>query len=254
MRFKTGIKVCLLTLFIFLFQGCTINQSTLSSAVQTNSASLVASYRNEILKDLKEYKKKLDLRNPYAYNQKLSKSIYSQIESRQDYINIIQDGYKLETANEYLYYAFTQNDIENRNDFLIIGMYKLIYKAFGLENKHQFIASQYNKKYMQELYTYLQVIRWKIRENKDFNGQYLFKTWQNNWQLELMKKNHNDLNIIKNLEYIKNKKESIYSHSNFSFEILMERILLNVKYSLRQVDVEPYELSISAIRSFAFII
>lgn len=254
MRFKTGIKVCLLTLFIFLFQGCAINQSTLSSAVQTNSASLVASYRNEVLKDLVEYKKKLDLRNPYAFNEKLSKNIYKQITSRQDYINIIQDGYKLETANEYLYYAFTQNDIENRNDFLIIGLYKLIYKAFGLENKHQFIASQYNQKYMQELYTYLQVIRWKVRTNKDFKGEYLFKTWQNNWQIELMKKKSTNLNDIRNLEYIKSEKETIFDHSNFSFETLMERMLLNVKYSLRQINVEPYELSISALRSFAFII
>lgn len=254
MRFKTGIKVCLLTLFIFLFQGCSVNQTTLSSAIQTNSASLVAGYRNEILKDLTEYKKKLDLRNPYAYNEKLSKNIYKQITSKQDYINIIQDGYKLETANEYLYYAFTQNDIENRNDFLIIGLYKLIYKAFGLENKHQFIASQYNQKYMQELYTYLQVIRWKVRTNKDFNGEYLFKTWQNNWQIELMNKKTNDLNSIKELTYIKSGKENIYDHSNFSFEVLMERMLLNVKYSLRQINVEPYELSISALRSFAFII
>lgn len=186
MKFKTGIKVWLLTLFIFLFQGCAVNQSTLSSAIQTNSATLVANYRNEILKDLKEYKKRLDLRNPYSYNEKLSKNIYAQIDAKDDYINIIQDGYKLETANEYLYYAFTQNDIENRNDFLILGLYKLIYKAFGLENKHQFIASQYNQKYMQELYTYLQVIRWKVRTNKDFNSKYLFNTWQNNWQLELM--------------------------------------------------------------------
>ncbi|MGA1939438.1 hypothetical protein [Arcobacter sp. YIC-310] len=254
MRFKTVLKIWLLTLFIFLFQGCSLNQSSLSSVIQTNSATLVATYRNEVLKDLKEYKRKLDLRNPYSYNQKLSKNIYTQISSNQDYINIIQDGYKLETANEYLYYAFTQNDIENRNDFLILGMYKLIYKAFDLENKHQFIASQYNKKYMQELYTYLQVIRWKVRHDKDFKGEYLFNTWQNNWQLELMKKDSNNLNIIKELEYIKNKKESIFNHSNFTFETLMERLLLNVKYSLRQVDVEPYELSISAIKSFAFII
>lgn len=254
MKFKTGIKVCLLTLFIFLFQGCSISQTRLQSVAQTTSATQVANYRDEIIKDLVLYKKKLDLRNPYSYNEELAKNIYFQIESKQDYINIVQDGYKLDKANEYLYYAFSQDKIKNRNDFLIIGIYKLIYKAYGLHNEHQFAATQYNKSYMQELYTYLQAIRWNIRNNKDFNGNYLFVTWQNNWQLELMEKSSSDLNIIKELKYIKSKEEDIFSHSNFTFETLLERMILNVRYSLKQIDVAPYEMSISALKSFAFII
>jgi len=107
---------------------------------------------------------------------------------------------------------------------------------------------------MQRLYEYLQVIRWKIRTNKDKKGDYLFNTWQNNWQIELEKKYINDYNIINNLEYIKSKKESIYEHSNFSFEIVLSKIITNVEHSLRKINVEPYEMGFSAIKSFVFII
>lgn len=254
MNYKKIRNLLLLTFFIFLFQGCAVSQNSIQSIAQTNSATQIANFRSEVLKDLSEYKKKIDLRNPYAYNKDLAKNIYFQIDTKQDYINMIQDGYKLETANEYLFYAFSQEKIKNRNDFLIIGMYKLIYKAFSLHNEHQFAASAYNKKYMQELYTYLQVIRWKVRNNKDFENKYLFVTWQNNWQLEAQKKNITDLNKIKESKYIKSNEENIYSHSNFSFETLLERMLVNVKYSLRKIDVEPYEMGASALKSFVFII
>jgi hypothetical protein len=241
-------------LLVLFFNGCSFNKDSIKSIAQTNSAIEIIKYKNEITSSLLEYKKKLDLRNPNSYNKLLAKNIAYQVESNQNYINILQDGKKLKTYDEYLHYAFSNERIENRNDFLIIGLYKLIYKAYGLEDTHKFTALEHNKYELSKLYKYLQVLRWKIRTQKDMNGNYLFNTWQNNWQLELLSKDTSDLNIIKELAYIKENKETIFTHSNFSFELLFSRILLNVEYTLRKINIEPYAMSTSAIRSFIFIL
>ena len=248
------VKLFTIVLFVLLFNGCSFSKESIQSIAQTNSAKEIISYKNEITSSLLEYKKKLDLRNPNSYNKKLSKNIIYQIESNQDYINILQNNNKLKTYDEYLYYAFSDEEILNRNDFLIIGLYKLIYKAYGLGDKHKFTALEHNKYELSKLHKYLQVLRWKIRTQKDVNENYLFNTWQNNWQLELLKKDKEDLNIIKDLEYIKTNKESIFSHSNFSFELLLSEILLNVEYTLKKINIEPYEMSTSAVKSFIFIL
>ncbi|MBU3016050.1 hypothetical protein KO488_14935 [Poseidonibacter lekithochrous] len=254
MNIKLVKKTFIITSLVLFLDGCGFNQQSIQSFAQTNSSIEIVKYKNEITSSLLKYKKKLDLRNPNSYNKKLAKNISFQIQKNQDYINISQNGKKLETYNEYFYYAFKDDEISNRNDFLILGLYKLIYKAFSLDTNHKFTALEYNKYELQKLYEYLQVLRWKIRTQKDVNGNYLFNTWQNNWQLELLHKDRNDLNIIKDLEYIKANKETIFSHSNFSFEVLLSRILLNVEYTLRKINIEPYEMSTSAIKSFIFIL
>jgi len=153
-----------------------------------------------------------------------------------------------------LHYAFSKESVNNRNDFLILGLYKLIYNAYNLKEEHQFAAVQYNKADMLELYKYLQIIRWKVKTSKDSNDRYLFVTWQNNWQLELEKRKYSDLNKINELKYIKENKETIYDPSNFSFEILTEQMLVNIRHTLVKINVEPYEMSLSALKSFVFII
>ncbi len=253
MKIKFIINVFLFIL-IFTFQGCSFTQTNAHNIVQTNSAIKINNHKDEILKHLISYKKKLDLRNPSAFNKKIQKDIYNQIQTNQDYINLIQNNKKLKTSQEYFSFAFEKESIQNRNDFLIIGLYKLIYKAYLLNENHQFTAMQYSNYDMLKLYQYLQVVRWKIKNAKDSNNSFLFVTWQNNWQLELMKKDNSDLNIIRSLKYIKNHKESIFSSSNFSFEVLISLMISNVKYSLKEINVEPYDLSISALKSFVFII
>lgn len=248
------IQVILFMLIILFFQSCGLNKNTIKSVAQTNSASQIEIYKDEILNSLLTYKQKLDLRNPNAYNKAISANINHQIVSKQDYVNIIYKDKKLEKYNEYFHYAFLEEPINNRNDFLIIGLYKLIYKAFKMENEHQFTAVQYDVDEMKNLYEYLQVLRWKIRTNKDSKGNYFFNTWQNNWQLELEKKYTDDYNIINNLEYIKSKKESIYDSSNFSFEMILSKMITNTEHTLRKINVEPYEMGFNAIKSFVFII
>ena len=248
------IRYFFIFLFVFFLDGCSVTKENIQNIAQSNSAVEITNYKNEIITALLRYKKKLDLRNPNSFNKKISKDIIHQIKTNQDYINIVQKNKLLENYNEYLYYAFSPKKIENRNDFLILGLYKLIYKAYSLDNNHKFTAFEHNKFELQKLYQYLQVLRWKIRTQKDNKDKYLFNTWQNNWQIELLKKDDSDLNIIRDLEYIKSNKESIYSHSNFSFEILLSRILLNVEYTLRKINIEPFAMSSSAIKSFIFIL
>ncbi len=248
------IKPFFIIVFVLLFQGCSFTKQNIQSIAQSNSATEISKYKNETIFSLLEYKKKLNLRNPNSYNKTLSKEITNQIQTNQDYINILQDGKVLKSYDDYLHYAFSEKDINNRNDFLIIGLYKLIYKAYGLEESHKFTALQHNKFELSKLYKYLQIIRWKIRTQKNAKGEYLFNTWQNNWQIELLQKDNSDLNIIKELKYIKSNDETLYSPSNFSFEILLSRILLNVEYTLRKINIEPYAMSTSAIKSFIFIL
>jgi hypothetical protein len=247
-------RIIFLISLSILFQACTFDKTDIKSVAQTNSANQIENYKNEILKSLINYKKKLDLRNPNAYNKEIQSSINHQIMLNQNFINLIQNGKKLETYNEYFYYAFSKEKINNRNDLLIIGLYKLVFKAFSMDKDHQFSAVQYSQYDMLKLYEYLQVVRWKIRTSKDENGEYLFNTWQNNWQLELAKRYKGDYNIINNLAYISQNKESIYDHSNFTFEIVLSKILTNVEHSLKQINIEPYEMGVSALKSFIFII
>lgn len=248
-------RIILSLFFISLFfQGCSFNSDTIKSIAQSNSASLIVEHKNEVLEYLLKYKKKLELRNPNSYNKELAKKITYEIMQNQDYISLIKNGKKLTRYNEYFHYAFSKEQIKDRNDYLILGLYKLIFKAYSLDKEHKFVAMQYNKEEMIKLYEYLQVIRWKVRTAKDLKGKYLFYTWQNNWQIEFMKRNPQDLNEIKEFIYIKSKKESLSSSSNFSFEILISKMLVNIEYSLKKINIEPYEMSISAIKSFVFII
>lgn len=253
MKINKSQIIFLLSLSFFL-QACTFDQNSLKSVAQTNAATQVDEFKEEILKDLINYKKKLDLRNPNAYNKELQSSIIHQIRMNKNFINLIQNGQVLENSNEYFYYAFSPKKIENRNDLLILGLYKMVYKAYMMEKNHQFSAISYNQEEMIKLYEYLQVARWKIKTAKDENGDYLFNTWQNNWQLEFEKKYKGDYNIINDLLYIKANRETILDPSNFSYEILFSKMITNVEHTLRKINVEPYEMSLSALKSFIFII
>lgn len=248
------LQIILLIISLFLIQACSLNQSEIKSIAQTNSASQIESFKTEILKDLVLYKKKLDLRNPNAFNKDLKNSIIQQIKENKNFINLVQNSKVLVSPNEYFYYAFSTKNLNNRNDLLILGLYKLIFNAYEMNKKHQFSAIEYDKDKMVKLYEYLQIVRWKIRTAKDDKENYLFNTWQNNWQLELAKKYQGDYNIINELSYIKSNNESIYDPSNFSYEIVISRIITNVEHTLRKINIEPYEMSVSVLKGFIFII
>lgn len=248
------LQLIFLIILLFFMQACSLSQSEIKSIAQTNSASQIESFKTEVLKDLILYKKKLDLRNPNAFNKDLKNSIIQQIKENKNFINLVQNSKVLVIPNEYFYYAFSTQNINNRNDLLILGLYKLIFDAYKMDEKHQFSAIEYDKEKMIKLYEYLQIVRWKIRTAKDDKENYLFNTWQNNWQLELAKKYKGDYNIINELSYIKSNNESIYDSSNFSYEIVISRMITNIEHTLRKINIEPYEMSVSIFKGFIFII
>ena len=238
------------------FSACnqdTFNSNTLKSIVQSNSAAQIVEYKQNILRNLIEYKGMLDEKNPKAYNRALQQEIKSQIKNEQNYINIIQDGKKLVHFDDYFHYAFLPKDVKNRNDFLILGLYKLIHESYNLDEKHKFTAISYDAEKLKKLYKYLQVISWKIRNQKNDRNEYLFVTWQKDWQIRLEKDYRGDLNIINSYNSVKSKKESVLGQSFFAFEVLIEKMQSDVEYSLLKVNIEPQKIGFDVAKTFLFL-
>ncbi len=238
------------------FTACnqdTFNSNTLKSIVQSNSAAQIVEYKQSILRHLVEYKNTLDAKNPNSYNKALQEEIRNQIKNEQNYINIIQDKKKLVHFDDYFYYAFSPKKVKNRNDFLILGLYKLIYESYNLDETHKFTAISYDAERLKKLYKYLQVVAWKVRNTKDNNGNYLFKTWQKDWQIRLEKEYRGDLNIINSYDSVKSKSESVLGQSFFTFEVLIEKMISDVEYTLIKVNIEPQKIGFDVAKAFLFL-
>jgi hypothetical protein len=59
--------------------------------------------------------------------------------------------------------------------------------------------------------------------------------------------------LIKNLKYIKNKKENIFDSSNMEFENIISKILYINNDSIIRLGGEPDELSLNALKLFIFL-
>lgn len=247
-------NIFIVILTVSLFTGClSVKQEQLEEVFQSNSAVEIKKDYQAISKLLLQFKEKIDKRNPSAYDKEISGSIYTQIDTLKNDITLKFMGKEITSYKGYLQIAFSKDNIKNRNDYLIIGLYKMLYDAYDIENSYKITAFSYDEQKLQRLYKNLQILKWKIKVDKDLEENYLFLTWQNNWQLELEKKIKNGVNLswdeIQNLEYLKNKKESIFSYSNFSFETTLTLMNYRVQMSLKKLGVEPTEMSIKAIKS-----
>ncbi len=250
-------SVCLIS-FILLLSGCSNTQNRIQKVFQTKSAADIRTDYTEVLNLLIKFKQKLDTRNPNNFNKRISISIIRNILSAQNVI-YVQNNKKFNSYDNYLKLAFDKNiKIQNRNDLLILGIYKLIYEAYDIGNGHQVTALNYDIKKLQTLYYNLNSIKWRIKSVKDEANNYLFLTWQNNWQIELQKKIGNgkkpSWEMIKNLKYIKQKRETIFESSNFEFEVILSKMIYNVKSTLSNVGEEPVDVSIEAMKSLIFLI
>ncbi len=247
-------KLFLSIFYITLFSGCT-KHNKVNELFQTNKAVEIAYDYKEILSYLNNYKTKLDKRNPKQYNKDLKIAIHNQINSLNNNVSLKNfDNKLLINYKEYLEMAFSNKDVHFRNDYLILGMYYMIYDLYSLKEFHKFTALNYDKQKLQNLYKNLHILRWRIKTAKDNSGKYLFLTWQNNWQVEFINKNIKDFSAIKDLVYIKTLKESILSPSNFSFEVLISLMILRVEDTLKSIGSEPSQITIETIKSLVFII
>ena len=252
---KTVKNIFLILIVSLFFISCSSNNQNVKSAFQTNSATIVDKDVKSLLQKLEKLKIKLDKRNPKNYSKNNEKRIFKLLKDGDGTLVLKYDNRVIRNYKEYLELAFTKENIDNRNDFLILGIYYGIYEAYTLNKTHKFVAFEHKKKeLLQKLQKNLQVLKWKIKFDKDTKDNYLFLTWQKNWQIELenIKKSKGSFSIedIKNLKYIKEKQETIFEPSNFSFEVLLSSMIENVQNSLKALGDEPTELTFKALFLF----
>jgi hypothetical protein len=249
----------LLVLIVLFFTSCSNIQEKVRNAVQSENAKQIRNDYKEIVKLLSLYKTKLDKRNPQQYSNNVTNLIKKEINNNQNTISLFRSRNKTsERYTDYLNYAFDKNsNVKNRNDYLIIGLYKMFYDAYAMDVKYKMTAFSYDIDVLQKAYKNLQVLQWKIKYDKNINQQYLFLTWQNNWQIELEQKLKTSSlsNIpLNQLQNIKLQKESLLDPSNNSFEIITAKMILYMERSIKMLHAEPESLTIDAFLSVIFII
>ena len=249
----------LIILIVLFFTSCSNIQEKVRNSVQSENAKQIRNDYKEIVKLLSLYKTKLDKRNPKNYNVVLDRLLKDDILNNTNKISIRIDKSKVfREYSDFLNYSFNKElAIRNRNDYLVIGLYKMFYNAYKMDLQFKFTAFNYDIDDLQKAYKNLQVIQWKIKHDKDIKNRYLFLTWQNNWQIELEQKLQNttlDNIVFSQLENIRLDKESLLSPSNNSFEILISKMILHMAHSIKMLNEEPENLSIDAILSVILII
>lgn len=244
---------------LFIFTSCASNKNSdfeTKDMIQTNGATQIRKYLNDIDNLLLEYQVKLNKRNPRQSDKELSQRIKYEIEHGKDRIkitNLLSQDY-----TEYIERAF-EKDIKraNRNEYLILGVYKLIYDAFNRDDKNKFTALSYDIDKMQKAYEALQVIFWRVKSYKNIKDEYLFLTWQRNWQIELEKRLKNgeklSFETIESLSYIKNEKETLFDPSNQSFAQIEAKILYIIEKALRLKGAEATVLSTDLLKTIVLL-
>jgi len=248
-------RLILAFVLILFLNGCTSKDNSFVSTVfQTKGATLMNEYRTVLDNFLLQLGKKLILRNKEIFSKDILFYIKNEINNNTNTINLPLVSTQSETNfKEYIKIAFSKKKVKRRGDYLLVGLYKMFYWSFEAKSFHKLSALQYDGNKLQKAYEILQVVAWKIKTAKDDKGNYLYLTWQNNWQVELQKRlkrgERLSANLIKSLKYIKNKKESLLSPSNLSFEALFAKMLFVYERALKTVGVEPKSLGADALRS-----
>jgi len=130
----------------------------------------------------------------------------------------------------------------------------MFYQTFSRE-EFKFTALSHEEKALTNLYNNLQITFWKLKHARDDNGNYLFLTWQNNWQIELehrLKKGEKLSNAITELHHINAAKESLLQSSNTSFAHLYGKILYITQQMIRLSGGEAEDLSMSVLKTILF--
>lgn len=250
---KTFFLICI----VLLYGGCSVKQDVSSKDfLQTTSALQIKKYLQDMDLLLMQYHQKLNLRNPKQSDIKLFSIIQHSMHYASDAIaiaNIDNSSYV-----NYIDSAFDKKpNIHNRNELLVVGIYKLMYQAYDRANGHNFTALSYDVTKLQEAYKALQVIFWRVKTYRDINNNYLFLTWQNNWQIELEKRlsaaKQIDSELINSLEYIRSQKETVFEPSNMTFAQIEAKILYIVEKSIKLRGGEALNLGIEALKGIVLL-
>lgn len=242
-------KSAVLVLFLLLgMSGCSTKKddSFVESIFQTTGAEAVREHTNILRKSLLDYLDKLNKRNPSFYSKQYAMSIKDEIENSSDNVVLPLLAKKSNaTYKDYFNIAFSEEYVSNRNDYLIVGIYKLLYWAYTMDRAHTITTLQYDAKKLQEANRVMQIIQYRIQEATDHKGNYLFITWQRPWQVK----------VLKEISKKKNRNLKIYSdeellyHSNMSFQVISSNMIFTIQETLRYLGVEGTNLSLQTIKS-----
>ncbi len=248
-------RIVFVFVLILFINGCATKDNNFANRVfQTNGATLMHEYLITLDKMLLQLGIKLKKRNKEIFSKDILMYLENDMRNSTDTISLpLVHTMNKTSFKEYLKIAFSNDKIKDRGDYLLVGLYKMFYWSFEAKSFHKFSAMQYDGNKLQEAYEILQVVAWKIKVAKDSRGNYLYLTWQNNWQVELHKRLKRgeklSAKLINSLKYIKNKKESLLSSSNLSFEALFAKMLFVYERALKTVGVEPKSLGTDALRT-----
>ncbi|NOQ30892.1 MAG: hypothetical protein GQ570_07190 [Helicobacteraceae bacterium] len=248
----------ILTLFtLAIFSGCTSSSSQqgqfVKSIFQTNGASSIVKHTSSLTKSLLKYSSKLNKRNPSYYSKKYAQIIKQDIKKNVNTIRLPLIKNSSNSYEEYLTIAFSKNYVKNRNDYLILGIYKMLYFTYDRDRGHTVTTMQYEIEKLQEANKLLQVIRYKINNAKDKNGNYLFITWQRKWQIDLLK-NINSSKKMTKLSLNKKNTKLLLERSNMSYQVILSDMIFTVQKSIIVLGGEVNNLGAQTIKTFIFFI
>ncbi|MFT5661188.1 MAG: carboxypeptidase C (cathepsin A) [Sulfurimonas sp.] len=225
-------------------QGCT--QKSVRAVFQTNGASIVREHTTVLQRLLEKYYTKLNLRNP-RYTTKIQRiPVMYDIKNRTNNATLpLLSIKKNATYKDYLNIAFGRSEVKNRNDYLIAGIYKMLYWAYTIDRSHTVTTMQYDAVKIQEANKMMQIIQYRVENEKDEKGNYLFLTWQRQWQIDVLKSIYTN----KKIDVNSYEKEELIKSSNMNFRIISEGIIFTLQESLRYFGKESTNLGTSAIKS-----
>lgn len=244
-------------LFVLLYlSGCagnSENSSFAKSVFQTNGASGVREDTDMLMKLLLEYSVKLNKRNPNNYSKEYSKYIIGSIKNHSLSMRLpLLKSNPNATYKEYLNIAFDKKYVQNRSDYLIVGIYKLLYWAYEMDRSYTVTAMQYDLPKVQKANEVMQIVQYRIKTAKDVDGNYLFLTWQRQWQVDLLKKMNKKTLLAQDMSLACYDEKLLLSSSNMSFEVITSNMIFVIQKTLKSLGAEPNNLSASAIKGIFF--
>lgn len=203
-------------------------------------------HTNTLQNSLIQYYLKLNKRNPNHTSKENATKIIKEIQNRSNTVKLsLFEHKKVTTYNNYLNLAFSKNFVKNRNDYLVLGIYKMLYSAYTFSRTHTITTIQHDTQKLQEANKMMQIIQYRIQNAKDKDGNYLFITWQRPWQIESLKK----INKQEKLTLDKYTGEQLLYHSNMNFQIITQRMIFTLQETLQYLGAEGTNLSAQALKS-----
>lgn len=242
------IKIISIFFLFLVFSGCSTkkDEAFVQSVFQTNGASAVREHKDLLRDSLLKYQDKLNKRNPSFSSKKDTQEIINRIKNKKNSISLDllkdkPDAY----YQDYLNIAFSKDYVKNRNDYLILGIYKMLYWAYTIDRTHTITTIQYDVEKIQKANKMMQVIQYKVQTSLDNKGNHLFITWQRAWQVEVLQK----INNKQEIEIDKYTRKELLYHSNMNFQVISSSMIFTLQESLRYLGAEGTNLSTQAIKS-----